>query len=110
MPKHGGGQKGGRKGQKGGRKGRRVTPYTKKTLSLPLTLTAPGLNIFAKPPTNNSIFGIEPRKVYPINDALNPIEFHIDNREKWIDIQRSYLHFNVGLQNKVVPGETMRWE
>lgn len=56
-----------------------------------------GLDLFSDPPVDTSLFGVEPRKVYPINDAINPIEFDIDSRERWLDLTRSYLYFHIHL-------------
>ena len=56
-----------------------------------------GLDLFSDPPVDTSLFGVEPRKLYPINDAINPVEFDIDNRERWLDVTRSYMYFHIRL-------------
>ena len=73
----------------------RAAPYSKKAKTIPTTVMTPGLNIFSKALTDSYIFCMEPKKVYNINNAIDSIEFHIDNREKWIDLQRKYsLKYN----------------
>ena len=56
-----------------------------------------GLDLFSDPPVDTSLFGVEPRKLYPINDAINPVEFDIDNRERWLYVTRSYMYFRIRL-------------
>ena len=62
-----------------------------------------GLDLFSDPPVDTSLFGVEPRKLYPINDAINPVEFDIDNRERWLDVTRSYMYFHIRLTKTEPP-------
>ena len=74
------------------RKGARQGPRPAK-----LTVVNRGLNLFSQPPTDDSIFGIEPHKYYPDTDSVTPVEFTLKKPDSWTKLRDSYIYFFAGL-------------
>ena len=74
------------------RKGARQGPRPAK-----LTVVNRGLDLFSQPPTDDSIFGIEPHKYYPDTDSVTPVEFTLKKPVSWTKLKDSYIYFFAGL-------------
>ena len=73
------------------RKGARQGPRPAK-----LTVVNRGLDLFSQPPTDDSIFGIEPHKYYPDNDC-DTCGIHAQKTRQMAKLKDSYIYFFMGL-------------
>ena len=88
------------------RKGARQGPRPAK-----LTVVNLGLDLFSQPPTDDSIFGIEPHKYCPDSDSVTPVEFTLKkpNSLKWKSTFDSTLSTATGPSSVTVLTTTKWW-
>jgi len=60
----------------------------------------PRLDLFEVPPTDLSMSSLRVVKINPFNTSINPVTFHVDPQEDFLDLNESFFEVELTHQEK----------